>query len=125
MKKYHYILVLILGLFLMPTTSMACGVSSTKHSCKKEVASSKSEKKSCCSNDASKEKEPKECNGNCGHAKCGCTSTCASSSVSLLFEPAYKSTIFYISSIEKDNFSPTSSPLSAGYYSIWLLPKIS
>lgn len=103
---------------------MACGVSLNKHSCKKEVSSSKSQKKSCCSNDSSKEKENKDCNGNCGHSKCGCTFASSPSSVIILFELNYKSNLFYLSSIEKDNFSTTSSPLSDGYYSIWLLPKI-
>ena len=44
MKKYHIILIVLLGMFLMPSTAMACGNSNSKHSCEKEVSSKKTEK---------------------------------------------------------------------------------
>ena len=84
MKKYHIILVVFLSIFFMPDTAMACGSSNSKHTCEKEAKSTKTEKKSCCSSESSKSKDDKGCNGDCGHSKCGCSSTCPSSSISML-----------------------------------------
>jgi len=68
----------------MPNTAMACGISNSKHTCKKEATSTKTEKKSCCISDSSTSKDDKGCNGNCGHSQCGCSSSCPSSSISFL-----------------------------------------
>ena len=112
-------------MFLLPNTAMACGKGSDKTSCKKEISSTKSEKKSCCGSDNSKEKDNKGCKGNCGHSKCGCSSTCPTSSVSFLSEIVFKNYMFSYSSIEKVKFSYTIPSISDGFYSIWLIPKIS
>ncbi|HLO72715.1 MAG TPA: hypothetical protein VK164_02155 [Flavobacterium sp.] len=124
MKKYHIILIVLLGMFLMPSTAMACGNSNSKHSCEKEVSSTKKEKKSCCDNDNSKDKDHKGCEGNCGHSKCGCSSTCPSASVSFLSDTIFKNYTFSYSSIEKVKFSYTAPSISDGFHSIWLIPKI-
>ena len=125
MKKYHIILIVLLGMFIMPSTAIACGKSNSKNSCKKEISSTKSEKKSCCGNDNSKEKDHKGCKGNCGHSKCGCSSTCPTSSVSFVSEISFKNYKYSYSSIEKTKFSYTTPSISDGFYSIWLIPKIS
>ncbi|WP_395047831.1 hypothetical protein [Flavobacterium sp.] len=125
MKKYHIILVVLLGMLIMPNIAMACGKGSEKSSCKKEVSSTKKEKKSCCDNDNSKDNDNKDCKGNCGHSKCGCSSTCPSSSVSFLSEIIFKNYMFSYSSIEKVKFLYTIPSISDGFYSIWLIPKIS
>ena len=125
MNKYHIILLVLLGMFLMPNTAIACGKSSEKTSCKKEISSNKAEKKSCCGDDNSKDKEQKGCKGNCGHSKCGCSSTCPTSSVSFLSEINFKNYMFSYSSIEKVKFSYTTPSISDGFYFIWLIPKIS
>lgn len=36
MKKYHFILLVLLGIFLMPGSAIACGKGSEKSSCKKK-----------------------------------------------------------------------------------------
>lgn len=125
MKKYRIILIVLLGIFLMPNSAMACGKGSEKSSCKKEMSSTKKEKKSCCDSDNSKGKDHKGCKGNCGHSKCGCSSTCPTSSVSFLSETIFKNYMFSYSSIEKVKFSYTIPSISDGFYSIWLIPKIS
>jgi hypothetical protein len=125
MKKYHIILVVLLGIFFMPNTAIACGSSNSKHTCEKEVSSTNTEKKSCCDNDNSKDKDHKGCKGNCGHSKCGCSSTCPTSSVSFSSEILFKNYMFSYSSIEKVKFSYTIPSISDGFYSIWLIPKIS
>ena len=125
MKKYHIILVVFLSIFFMPDTAMACGSSNSKHTCEKEAKSTKTEKKSCCSSESSKSKDHKGCKGNCGHSKCGCSSTCPTSSVSFSSEILFKNYMFSYSSIEKVKFSYTIPSISDGFYSIWLIPKIS
>ncbi|WP_353076510.1 hypothetical protein [Flavobacterium sp.] len=125
MKKYHIILVVLLSIFFMPDTAMACGSDNLKHTCKKEVSSTETEKKCCCGNDSSKSKEDKGCKGDCGHSKCGCSSTCSSSSVSFLPEIIFKINFIRYSSIEKVKFSYTTPSISDGFHSIWLIPKIS
>jgi len=124
MKKHHIILVVLLGIFFLPNSAVACSGGS-KHSCEKEISSTKKEKKSCCDNDDSKDKDHKGCGGNCGHSKCGCSSTCPSSSVSFLSEINFKVTMFSYSSIGKVKFLYATPSISDGFYSIWLIPKIS
>ncbi len=109
----------------MPSTAMACGSSNSKDSCKKEISSTNTEKKSCCSNNNSKSEEEKGCEGKCGHSKCGCSSTCSSSSISFLPEINFKNNLFSYSSIVRVNFLYTIPSISDGFYSIWLIPKIS
>ena len=125
MKKIHIILLVLLGLFLMPGSAIACGKGSEKSCCKKEISSTKKEKESCCDSDSSKEKDHKGCKGNCGNSKCGCSSTCPTSSVSFLSEINLKNNMFSYSSIEKVKFLYTTPSISDGFYSIWLIPKIS
>ena len=125
MKKIHFILLVLLGLFLMPSIAIACGNGSKKSCCKKEISSINKEKKSCCGSDRSKEKAHTGCEGKCGHSECGCSSTCPTSLISFLSENNLKSNIFSYSSIEKVKFVYATPSISAGFYSIWLIPKIS
>ena len=124
MKKHHYILIVLLGFILMPSSVMACGKSSEKHTCKKEISSSKTEKMSCCNNDSSSEKDNKGCQGTCDHSKCDCYSICPSSSISFLPEIIFKINFHSYSSIEKVKFSYTTPSILDGFHSIWLIPKI-
>lgn len=109
----------------MPDNALACGKGSEKSCCKKEISSAKKEKKSCCDSDSSKDKDHKGCKGKCGHSECGCSSTCPASSVSFLSEIILKNNMFSYSSIGKVKFLYTTPSISDGFYSIWLIPKIS
>jgi hypothetical protein len=118
MKKSYIILILFLGIFFIPSNSFACG--SEKHTCEKEVSSNKTKEKSCCDNDT----DDKGCEGSCGHSKCGCASTCISSSTSIIL--SFKSnTVFNFISLNKVNFFYKIPSILEGYSSIWLIPKIS
>ena len=108
----------------MPNIAMACGDGNSKHTCTKEVSTTKKEIKSCCSNDNSKSKNDKGCNGDCGHSECDCSSICSSSSISFLPEIIFKINFIRYSSIDKVTFSYTSPSISDGFHSIWLIPKI-
>ncbi|MES2862632.1 MAG: hypothetical protein V4666_00790 [Bacteroidota bacterium] len=124
MKKYHFILIILLGFLFMPSNVMACGESSEKHSCKKEASSHKTEKKSCCSSDNSNEKESKGCQGTCGHSDCGCASTCPITPLNLFLEVIFQYNTVNYSLIEKVKFPYSSPSILDGFHSIWVIPKI-
>lgn len=125
MRRYHFIFLVLLGIFLMPDNAIACGSGNEKHACKKEASSVKKEKMSCCGSNDSKDKDNKGCGGNCGHSKCGCSSTCPTSSVSFVPEISFQLTAVNFPLFEKINFLYTTPSISDGFYSIWLIPKIS
>lgn len=121
MKKFHILLIVIFGILLMPSNTFACGNScgnkTEKHSCKKET-SSKKDKDSCCSNDKNtKTKDHKGCGG-----KCGCT--IVTNGFTATIELNFKNTNFDFYA-EKQKFSNTETFISSGFYSLWLIPKIS
>lgn len=124
MKKYHFILILLLGFLLMPSDVMACGKSSENHSCKNDITSSKSAKMSCCGTDASPEKDKKDCQGNCDHSDCGCASTCSISPINFGLEVIFQNSTISYTLIEKVKFPYSSPSILDGFHSIWLIPKI-
>lgn len=106
----------------MPSNSLACGNGSGKHSCKKEV-SSKTDKDDCCKGDShSKDKSNGSCGGKCGHSKCGCSQI--NNFFATVFDLYFKNNSFNFSS-EKQNNYHSETYRSSGFYSIWLIPKIS
>lgn len=125
MTRYYFIFLVLLGIFIMPNDAIACGSDKEKKTCNNEVSSAKKEKKRCCGNDNSKNKDNKGCKGNCGHSKCGCSSTCPPASVSFLSETNFKLNMFGYSSIGKVKFLYATPSISDGFYSLWLIPKIS
>ena len=121
MKKFHILLIVLLGFFLMPTLTFACENNSSKDSSSKET-SSKMDKDDCCKNDShSKTKNHEGCGGKCSHSKCGCASTC-NTSVSIN-ELNFNRNIFNCVS-EKQNFYNYETSISSGFNSLWLIPKI-
>ncbi|MFV8326935.1 hypothetical protein [Flavobacterium sp. ZS1P14] len=122
MKKFHIIVIALFGFLLMPSNSFACGNNSSKHSSTKET-SSKMDKDDCCKNDNhSKTNNHDGCGGKCSHSKCGCASSCNSSiSINGL---NLNNNIFNFS-CEKQNFYNSETFISSGFYSLWLIPKIS
>lgn len=122
MKKYHFIVIILLGMFLMPTITYACGGCSEKQTSKKEL-SSKKEKDNCCDSDShSKSKNHDGCGGKCGHTKCVCPSGVVGFTISP--ELTFKNNIFDFS-FEKQKFFNTETQVSSGFYFLWLIPKIS
>jgi hypothetical protein len=122
MKKFHILVIVILGFFLIPMSAFACGNNSEKQSCKKEVTS-KTDKKDCCKSDSnSTDKDHKECDGKCGHSKCACTSTSVPFTSTCVYK--IKNHIFNFS-YEKQKFYQSETFISSGFYSLWLIPKIS
>ncbi len=124
MKKYHFILFLLLGIFFIPDNGYACGKNSNR-SCTKERSKTEKAKENCCSDNQKHNQKHNGCGGKCGHSECGCSSNCPTSSVSFLSEINFKNKMFSDSSIGKVKFLYTTPSISDGYYSIWLIPKIS
>jgi hypothetical protein len=122
MKKYYFILLVLLGMFLISSNAVACGKDSEKSSCKKE-STSKTQKDDCCDSDNhSKSKNHNGCGGKCGHAKCGCT--IVTNGFTATIELNFKNNNFDFST-EKQKFSNTETFISSGFHSLWLIPKIS
>jgi len=121
MNKIYIILIALLGFFLMPGTTYACGSGSGSHSCKMEM-SSKAKMKDCCSKKTkSKESKDKGCSGKCGQSMCGVSSVNIGIAATIHYE--IPNAIFSFSE-KKQNFSHSVSVPSDGYASLWLIPKI-
>jgi hypothetical protein len=106
-------------LCLSQNSAFACG---GKKPCKKEM--SKTQEKDCCGDSCGNHENGSHngCNGKCGHSSC----------VNLIVYTALNSISTFsihpdrvVFSTEKASFYYTSSRLSTGYYTIWLIPKIS
>lgn len=121
MNKIYFILLVLLGFFLMPGSAYACGSGSGKHSCKMEM-SSKSKKHDCCSKKSkSKETKDKGCSGKCGQSMCSVSPVNIGIAAPMHYE--ILKPLFSITE-KKQNFSHVISVLSDGYTSLWLIPKI-
>lgn len=110
---------------MIPRTNYTCGNITQKTSCEKKIIpkrkSPDSCKKDCCKKNHDSEKGQQDCNGKCGHSNC----TTSSLQFSLINVNEFK---FDHNSF---NFSPEKSVsyyktarISAGFTSIWSLPKI-
>jgi hypothetical protein len=122
MNKIHIFVIVLVGFLLMPIKTFACGSNSEKNSCKKEV-SSKKNTESCCKRDKNSEnKSENGCAGKCGHSKCGCPA--ASNGFTLIYEINFKNNSFDFST-EKQKYTHLQTFISSGFYTLWLIPKIS
>ncbi|MCG9791471.1 hypothetical protein [Flavobacterium algicola] len=122
MKKIHFILILLIGAFMMPTSVFACGNNSKQKSCTKEMSSHKGMKNCCKKKTGSNDKEHSGCSGKCGNALCS-VSTLNLGIVSA-FTIETNSDVFNFST-KRQKFYHSVSFTSEGYSSIWLIPKIS
>ena len=113
-------LFLTLGFLLISNVSFACGMKFEKSGCKKEIIS-KTKKKDCCESKQSKEKHT-GCGGKCGHSNC--TTSVPSFSFILNDEIKFVSDT-YVFSTEKQKFYHNETTTSNGFFSLWLIPKIS
>ena len=121
MNKIYIILIALLGFFLMPGITYACGSGSGSHSCKMEM-SSKAKMKDCCSKKTkSKESKDKGCSGKCGQSMCSVSSVNIGIATAIYYEIP---NAIYSFSEKKQNFSHSVSVPSDGYVSLWLIPKI-
>ncbi|WP_146171774.1 hypothetical protein [Flavobacterium magnum] len=119
MKISHFILLVFFTLCLSQNSAFACG---GKKSCKKEM--SKTQEKDCCGDSCGNHEKGNHngCNGKCGHSSC--VNPIVYTALNII--PTYSIyTNQIVFSTEKASFYYTQSQLSMGYYTIWLIPKIS
>lgn len=122
MNKIHIILIVLFGFLLMPNKTFACGSNSEKNSCKKEISSTK-KNNDCCKIDKNCDKKSKKgCSGKCGHSKCGCPSS--SNGFTLVYEINFKNNSLDFST-ERKRHSYSETLTSSGFFTLWLIPKIS
>lgn len=119
-RQISILLIVMLGFFLTPTLTYACGKSvekTEKSCCKKET--SKSDKKDCCKNHSQKDKNDDDCDGKCKNSSCHCPT--APLAIVLPFVTEMK---YYNIFLEKVTIAYTETYISSGFRSIWLPPKI-
>ncbi|MDI9310841.1 MAG: hypothetical protein QM535_11550 [Limnohabitans sp.] len=125
MKKIYITLLIVLGFLFKSNTVLACGSAKQDQCCKKEITTSAKEKKSCCKSSNDTSKEEKGCKEENKHSKCCCSPTSQIFSIHFVAQTSLLDVIPNFSSVRKVTFSYISPSLSEGFYSIWLIPKIS
>lgn len=123
MNRSRIILIVILGFFLMPTMTFACEKIVINHSCTKETSKSTKEDDCCSKTNHSGDKDHDGCGGKCGHSRCGCASVC-SGGITFLHDLEFKNITIGVFSL-KQKFHNAETSILSGFYSIWLIPKIS
>ena len=119
-KKFHiFFILMLLGALVSPSISYACGNHLEKACCKNEMDAT-SETKKCCK-DNSSEKETKGCEGKCGHSTCTSISV---TSIVAVYNDFHFNVNYFDFSIEKQLFYDSKTFISAGFSSLWLIPKI-
>lgn len=119
MKKWHFILLVLFTLSFAPSNAFACG--DGKKSCKKEMSDKKTDK-NCCGTGDHSNNDHKGCNGKCGHSSCVNPVVQITANVPATYTIHFKHTSF---TTVKPSFYYNQPRLSSGYYTIWLIPKIS
>lgn len=120
MKNWHFILLVSFLLSLTTSDAFACG--NGKKSCKKEMPD-KETKKNCCGTGDHSKNDHSGCNGKCGHSSCVNPVVHFAAAVpNSITINANHSEVF---SAKKQLFFYKQPRLTSGYYTIWLIPKIS
>lgn len=125
MIKSFYIITLLLtlGFYIVPSGGYACGknsVSTEKSSCSTEKPSKPCDKE-CCKNKQSKDNHD-GCGGKCGHSNCTITAV----SLSFILTNEIKlGRINFDFSTEKQKIYTPETITSTGFFSLWIIPKIS
>ena len=122
MKKFHIILIVLLGIFMMPSNAIACGTTKNVSSCGMEMTS-KTKKKDCCDTTShSKSKKEKGCTGKCGMGMCTSNSS-VNTAIYSNYNFEVQETVFNFNT-EKQTVEYITFSLSDGFTTIWLIPKI-
>jgi hypothetical protein len=119
MKKIHFIVIVLIGFFLMPNPTFACGMTSKKASCKTEMNSENCKMK-CCQK-KSKDKSNTGCEGKCGKSTCQIQTVSFGAILATFLE--IKTNYFLVSTL-KQAFYNNETNISDGFYFIWSPPNI-
>ncbi len=124
MKNNFHILLLIVmfGFFLMPSLASACEMNSGKSCCSNEISSSKDKMDCCKKENHSKGKHEEGAGGKKKHSSCNCFVF----QINVILPTEKEATVLgFIFLDKKDKFIEKETPISSGFSSIWLIPKIS
>ncbi|MEZ0006440.1 hypothetical protein ABH942_001810 [Flavobacterium sp. 28YEA47A] len=117
MRKLYFMLLVMLGIFMMPESSLACGKTSQKKNCTKEITTSKKHKDTCCENKDSSH----SCKGKCKNTSCVCPVSSVNAVVFMYQEFANN---LFPSTEKRLEFYHTEADFASGFHSIWQPPKI-
>ena len=127
-SKIYILVVVTIGFFMIPSISFACGsgCSSKKTESKESFNSEKHSKHQAtengCCNNKNQSKNDNGCSGKCKHNSCNCITPVLS-----LILPSFSELTInlfdFSTKKQKDFYSETI--ISSGFYSLWLIPKIS
>ena len=124
MKQFQILLLFLFSTLLLPHITMACGMSADKKVDSEISNSSDQQQKSCCKEGSDSEKDHKNCSNTCEQSCCNCATSSASSSFNFTTEASFKNTNPQFFLIKETQFSYIAKPISDGFLSIWLIPKI-
>ena len=137
MNKIYFIVIVLIGFFLMPIKILACGSKSDKNSYNKEISESKPKEKSChkdsttkkdskksCCDSKNSEDKDNSCGGKCGHSNCTSSTPSVNFSTISNFEIEFQNNSLVLLS-EKVMFSYTENLIPSNFSSLWLIPNIS
>lgn len=116
MKKFQLIVLVLIGFFLTPSVTFACGKTSNKSSCKTEMNSGNCKMK-CCQ----KKSKDKPCEGKCGKSSCQIQTVSFGAVIPMLSE--IKNNYFLVLS-SKQAFYNAETNISSGFFYIWSPPNI-
>ncbi|CAN5377874.1 hypothetical protein BH09BAC1_BH09BAC1_18100 [soil metagenome] len=120
-KQVYILLIVMLGVFMTPVLSYACGTGSvkTEKSCCKK-GTSQSVKMDCCeTKQAHKDNSDEGCHGDCKNPYCNCPALNFSTTLSYISDSNGNISFFERQSIYHEETST-----SSGFHSIWIPPKI-
>jgi hypothetical protein len=119
MKKSYFIVLVLIGIFLTPVTTFACGTTSKKSCCKTEMNTNNCKMK-CCQK-KSEDKPSKGCEGKCGKSTCQIQTVSFGAILPIFLE--IKTNYFFVST-SKQVFYNNETNISDGFYFIWSPPNI-
>ena len=107
-------IMILFGFTMMPTVSHACNINHSDIQQSTVTPTTKSH--SCCDENSVHEKDC--CSDDCNNSSC-----CASATNSIII-PFYTEYTYISFFQEKNEISPLNQPVSSGFRTIWLPPKI-
>lgn len=120
--RIYILLIILLGFFMAPTISYACGKSHSEteqSGCDNNT--SELDKEDCCkTKHAQSNHDDGDCGDKCGDSSCHCSAH--SFSCALTYASETKLDLFVVS--DKQHLHYTNLYISSGYHSIWQPPKI-
>lgn len=122
MTRFFYIALLaLIGFFLTPVQSYACGTESEKieTSCDKQSDSDVGKENCCDTEKVLCGAHGKDCDGKCGDSNCHCPSSSISFTIPFFAQLSQTKII-----VSKPKFYYQEAYYSSGFLSIWLPPKI-